>query len=379
MNLQQALSHTTRDGLSIIMGRKRADTREVNPTKKDNTRRGATHSATRANVYRANSRSNAAASGKSKGGKVRCGAENRDNSYNEKLTYSQTMSILDARNCKVDRKEEDISLGEYKEVVGEKEAQAQGQAEKEVEDEYKKSVGACKVPIFGNLRVGQKHEEALRFFSMNVNGLPSWKKNNFKAERLKYILHKYKIDGMGLQEVCINWSNFPNSFTVASLLRSNVENCRSVDSHNKLEPNKSGNKQRGGTSTLLRDQLSTYVKKTGKDHTGLGRWSWYLIEGATNHFTLVVTAYAPCGDGNIKTTKSNLSTVAQQHQRYIRSHGLKSNPKQMFREDLISFLTYWRKTGTRIILMMDANEHTLDGCMCKMLMEGELEMEEVVA
>ena len=226
MNFQQALSHTTRDGLSIIMGRKRADTREVNPTKKDNTRRGATHSATRANVYRANSRSNAAASGKSKGGKVRCGAENRDNSYNEKLTYSQTMSILDARNCKVDRKEEDISLGEYKEVVGEKEAQAQGQAEKEVEDEYKKSVGACKVPIFGNLRVGQKHEEALRFFSMNVNGLPSWKKNNFKAERLKYILHKYKIDGMGLQEVCINWSNFPNSFTVASLLRSNVENCR---------------------------------------------------------------------------------------------------------------------------------------------------------
>ena len=66
-------------------------------------------------------------------------------------------------------------------------------------------MGACKVPIFGNLRIGQKHEEALRFFSMNVNGLPSWKKNNFKAERLKYILHKYKIDGMGLQEVCINW------------------------------------------------------------------------------------------------------------------------------------------------------------------------------
>ena len=246
MNFQQALSHTTRDGLSIIMGRKQANNRDVNPTKKDTNRRGATHSATRANWFRTNSRSNAAASGNNKWGIFRCGEESRDNSYNEKLTYSQTMSILDARNCRVDRKEEDISLREYTEVVDEKEAQAQSRAKKGVEDEYKKSVGACKVPIFGNLRVGQKHEEALRFFSINVNGLPSWKQRNFRAERLKYILHKYKIDGMGLQEVCVNWSNFPNSFTVASLLRSNAENIRSVDSHNKLEPNKSGNKQRGG-------------------------------------------------------------------------------------------------------------------------------------
>ena len=78
----------------------------------------------------------------------------------------------------------------------------------ESEKKYKASIDKKKVPIYGTLRVQTKETCTVRFFSSNVNGMSFWKHNNYKAQRLKFIYEKYKIDAMGLQEVCINWMNF---------------------------------------------------------------------------------------------------------------------------------------------------------------------------
>jgi hypothetical protein len=159
------------------------------------------------------------------------------------------------------------------------------------------------------------------------------------------------------------------------MLQRTIENIQSVTSHNKREGKEkgAGKVQRGGTATILREELTAHVTTSGVDPSGLGRWSWYLLEGEEGYRTRVVTAYAPCG-----SAASRSETYYQQQMRYITEKALKTNPKQMFREDLLTQLRKWRAQGDRAILMMDANEDVIDGAMCKQLGKDALKMREVV-
>ena len=88
---------------------------------------------------------------------------------------------------------------------------------------------------------------------------------------------------VGIQEVKVNWDEFKASNTLGALLRKSSEPIRSKQLYNKHETKNIGKLQRGGTATVLQGRFSKFVKKTGKsqglDHTGLGRWSWYTMEG----------------------------------------------------------------------------------------------------
>ena len=48
----------------------------------------------------------------------------------------------------------------------------------------------------------------------------------------------------------------------------------------------------------------------------------------------------------------------------------------MFCDDLLQQLTVWKSQGDRILLLMDANEHVLDGTFTRRL-RGELELDEI--
>ena len=144
-------------------------------------------------------------------------------------------------------------------------------------------------------------------------------------------------------------------------------------SHNTREVTNVGHTQRGGTATLLTNQLAAFVIDSGTDPTGLGRWSWYLLQGEPGVRTYVVSAYAPCGNDACGD-----STYYHQHKRFIQERGLKTNPKAMFREDLLTLLRKWRAQEDRVILMMDANEDVQDGAMCKQLRGDDLKMMEAV-
>ena len=58
---------------------------------------------------------------------------------------------------------------------------------------------------------------------------------------------------------------------------------------------------------------------------GLGRWSWYLLEGGKGHRTMILTAYARC-----RSKASKSFTYYHQQVTYIKAMGLKTNPKKMF-------------------------------------------------
>ena len=76
---------------------------------------------------------------------------------------------------------------------------------------------------------------------------------------------------------------------------------------------------------MLKDALASYVIDSGQDHTKLGRWSWYRVEGEPGVKTRIVSAYAPTG-----SEASEDASYWKQSQRYIKNKGLKTNPKSMF-------------------------------------------------
>ena len=55
--------------------------------------------------------------------------------------------------------------------------------------------------------------------SENVNSMLFWLQDNYKVERLKFLLKKYNIDTAVFQEVYINWSALKPSQITSSLLR----------------------------------------------------------------------------------------------------------------------------------------------------------------
>ena len=112
----------------------------------------------------------------------------------------------------------------------------------------------------------------MRVLLLNPNGLPQWSCENYKVDRLKFMVQELDPDTVGLQELCQNPYASKASLTVADMLRTRERDIQSVMSHNKREGRENvGNYKPGGTAVVIREYLSGYVRALGADHTGLGR------------------------------------------------------------------------------------------------------------
>ena len=137
---------------------------------------------------------------------------------------------------------------------------------------------------------------------------------------------------------------------------------RTVAAHNVHE--KMARSQEGGTAMLEFDNLSSVVKETGVDESGLGRWCWMLLQGKKNHHTKIITAYQPC-----RCNKKANSAVYAQHKRFFKMKGDFRCPRLIFRQHLMEQLDKWQGNGDRIILMIDANENLQHGKLQRALMK----------
>jgi hypothetical protein len=57
-------------------------------------------------------------------------------------------------------------------------------------------------------------------------------------------------------------------------------------------------------------------------------------------------------------------------------HNILGTPQQLFNKDLLQQFKRWRKSGERIILLMDANEHVLMGRFNRGISRAGLDLEE---
>jgi hypothetical protein len=309
---------------------------------------------------------------------------NNNVNLNVQLSAENIFQLMDNRKSKYDGvTQEEVAL--FAEDAGNERfalhdatqraaLEAELRQQQQADDEFKRTVANTKVPLHGDIRLEKKDPEVLRAFSHNINGMSFWLHKNYKAQRLKHLLRTYGIDVAAIQEVCINWGALKRSQTLASLVRDGASNTRSVSSFNENEQKNVGRKQRGGTASIIFDDLAAFVKDTGTDHTKLGRYSYFKVEGEPGHVTYFMNAYAPCGNDSVGET-----TNYKQQSRYIEKKGLKMTPQKMFRDDVLALISMWRERGARVVLMMDANEHVIDGeLLCKRLRSKEIGMREVV-
>ena len=197
-----------------------------------------------------------------------------------------------------------------------------------------------------------KPSSTVRFWFTNPNGIGvSWKTSKSHAS-FSFIKNKSKADVLGLAETNVNWSTLKNSSSLYSRVKKNWKYFRTVSCNNLMEE-KPTLCQRGGTCSIAVGQISHRVLRTGKDPTLLGRWTWIEFGGRDKYRSRFYCAYRP----GKKPPKTKLTTVVDQHLRYIGKNNIPFTPIEMFDNDLIIEVTDVLLQGINIILSIDANEN----------------------
>jgi hypothetical protein len=187
----------------------------------------------------------------------------------------------------------------------------------------------------------------------NVNRIPISRMAHKSQQMIDHLAH-YKVDIALIAETGINPTYVPAQDSWYERTRDRLPNTYSF-SKNKHEPNKHPSLW-GGTLTIAAGKARARVHgKGGQDNSGLGRWSWLLLQGRHGYFTRFITVYRPC------KTKDNLGSAYNQHLRYWRDKGNFECPLIIFDQDLEQQLQEWLQAGEQLIIGIDANEDIRQG------------------
>ena len=190
----------------------------------------------------------------------------------------------------------------------------------------------------------------IRITSENIDNLGITTEKNIKQDKGREWLIENEVDIGCWQEIGCNWSLFRRRDRLASRLNCKAwDNLRVSTSHNQNE--KYNKYQPGGTATLTFGAITGTIQETGRDPTGLGRWSYTTYLGNKGKSTCVISAYNPC-----KTKITAPHTVYAQHSRYFLNQNIDTCPREMFTHDLSIFLTSLEQKHINVILCIDLNE-----------------------
>ena len=175
------------------------------------------------------------------------------------------------------------------------------------------------------------------------------------------------MDVMGFTEVNKNWYMIDPEQGWRARTRSWWEAAKSVEAHNVKDCGGSAF-QPGGNLLHCIDRLTHRVRESGRDPSGLGRWSWLRFRGRHDITTTLICAYRPCKPSR----NTGINTVYSQHLRYMDDIGDERDPRQAILEDLTRFITECRQNNDQIIVMMDANEDVTSQQLQHWLQQNEL-------
>jgi hypothetical protein len=197
-----------------------------------------------------------------------------------------------------------------------------------------------------------KGKEILRLVYENVNGLSNKVSDNEKVEKAKKIHDELEVDIAAYNKHRLNMQHRRNVNSFNQLFTGGEAAIQLVVSHNIHKD--ISRVQEGGTSLLLFGRLTDQLDhdQTGKDETGLGRWSVMTLKG-DGVMRRVVCGYNPCFNRNLDS-----STTYQQHRRFFitQKKDLTCSCTK-FREDLVGQLKQWREDGDQLIVCLNANKN----------------------
>ena len=225
---------------------------------------------------------------------------------------------------------------------------------------------------------GKKADGVIRLLYENVNSLPNRICGNQKLEKAKDLIHEWEADIVGMVEHRQNLKHKNNNNGWNQLFRRGEEDVRSVVAHNVHE--NVAPVQEGGVGLLMFGPLleSLDMKNSGKDESGLGRWTMMVVQGDGIR-TRVVCGYNPCKSSQVGGKPS--STTYAQHRRYLitKKKDTTTCPRTLFMTDLVNQLKKWRQDGDRLVVCLDANDHIYRGAIGRALTDSDgLDMKEVI-
>ncbi len=115
----------------------------------------------------------------------------------------------------------------------------------------------------------------------NCNGLNNSIRGNGKIAKALDIKEELDVDCLLYCEHRLNFKHKENKNNLKQMFQRELA-CTAVAAHNVHEGKMAGRVQEGGTGSICFGE-ARYVKKTGRDSEGLGRWCWILFSGAHGH------------------------------------------------------------------------------------------------
>ena len=200
-----------------------------------------------------------------------------------------------------------------------------------------------------------KPDNSIRIWYTNPCGLGINPTGSKSHTAFSFLHKKSKADVVCLSETNLRWASLHHKSRLNNRVRDFYQQFHTAASYNTHE--NLGKSQRGGTCTIALEQPSYRATSSGTDTTGLGRWSWIQFSGRGGLQTRIVTGYRPCKP----SSSSKLTTVYDQHMRYVQDRGINLNPRELFDRDLSNELENWIERQIRIVLCLDANEDVNQG------------------
>ena len=229
-------------------------------------------------------------------------------------------------------------------------------------DLHKRNITIEDAETFGH-EMGSKDESTFRVVFHNVNCFPIDYRDPKSREAISQ-LYKSEADVYAMAEIGLNWGSIDAGDQWYHRVRGHLP-VKSSLANNKHQVTTT-KKQFGGVAVCVLGDSVHKVRSKGNDPTGLGRWTWSLLEGKQHHLTRIVSVYRP-------SISSGENTVDAQHTDYLRSNDDLRSPRQAIYEDLQTQINVWKASGENIIICIDANENILEGATRQFFQENDME------
>lgn len=205
---------------------------------------------------------------------------------------------------------------------------------------------------------GSKPEGITRIALQNLNGLPAKLHNNTKLEQQKSALDDLEVDIFGFNEHRNNLQHKDcRKHGISQLFNGGETMVKGIWCSNEREEIDKYVRKRsreGGTGMVAFGEMASLMDQvsSGKDETGLARWTYLEFKGKEGHSTIVLVGYCPCKNRKF----DNGTSYSMQRRYFIKRDGREVCPRRMFISDLTKLLKKWKKDGKRLVVMLDANE-----------------------
>jgi hypothetical protein len=127
-----------------------------------------------------------------------------------------------------------------------------------------------------------KQQGIFRILGENCYGFNNRIGGNNKLAKALDIKEDLDIDCLLYCEHRLNFRHKDNKNDLKQMFQQELA-CTAVGAHNVHEAKIAGRVQEGGTGSICFGETVGYVRKTGKDEEGLGRWCWILLSRNNGH------------------------------------------------------------------------------------------------